>query len=91
MPLLFLYRGEVIPSFTLQAILLWLRATPSEVKIVLGSHIALPKERRIPISADGTLLIHPNAAQSARRLSLNELLLAAQQRETGKGNRAGGS
>ncbi len=85
-PLLFLYRGEVIPSFTLQAILLWLRATPSEVKIVLGSHIALPRERRIPISADGTLLIHPNAAQSARRLSLNELLLAAQQRESGKGN-----
>ncbi len=83
-PLLFLYRGEVIPSFTLQAILLWLRATPSEVKIVLGSHIALPRERRIPISADGTLLIHPNAAQSARRLSLNELLLAAQQRESGK-------
>jgi hypothetical protein len=35
-PLLFLYRGEVIPSFTLQAILLWLRATPADVKIVLG-------------------------------------------------------
>ena len=26
-PLLFLYRGEVVPSFTLQAILLWLRVT----------------------------------------------------------------
>lgn len=81
-PLLFLYRGEVVPSFSLQAILLWLRATPAEVKIVLGSHIALPQERRIPIRDDGTLLLDPNAAKRARRLSLNELLLAAQQRDT---------
>ncbi len=58
--------------------------TPSDVKIVLGSHIALPSDRRIPIRADGTLLVHPNAAQRARRLSLNELLLAAQQRESGQ-------
>ncbi|MEP6956831.1 MAG: hypothetical protein ABI883_08390, partial [Chthoniobacterales bacterium] len=48
-PLLFLYRGEVIPSFPLQAILLWLRITPAEVKVVLGSHIGLPQDRRIPI------------------------------------------
>ena len=82
-PLLFLYRGEVIPSFALQAILLWLRITPAEVKIVLGSHIALPQERRIPIASDGTLVVNPNASKRARRLSLNEVLLAAQQRETG--------
>lgn len=82
-PLLFLYRGRVIPSFSLQAILLWLRITPAEVKVVLGSHIELPQGRRIPIRADGTLLLNPNAAKGARRLSLNELLLAAQQRETG--------
>ena len=83
-PLLFLLRGEVVPSFALSAILLWQRATPAEVKIVLGSHIALPQGSQIPIRADGTVLIHPNASQRARRLSLNELLLAAQQRETGK-------
>ena len=82
-PLLFLLRGEVVPSFALQAVMLWQRVTPAEVKIVLGSHIELPQGRRIPISADGTVLIHPNAAQRARRLSLNELLLAAQQREAG--------
>ncbi len=83
-PLLFLLRGEVVPSFPLQAILLWQRATPAEVKIVLGSHIELPQGGRIPIQADGTMLIHPNAALRARRLSLNELLLAAQQRESGQ-------
>ena len=80
-PLLFLYRGEVIPSFALQAILLWLRVTPAEVKVVLGSHIALPQDRRIPIRRDGTLLIDPNASKRGRRLTLNEILLAAQQRD----------
>ncbi|CAN5577655.1 hypothetical protein BH20VER1_BH20VER1_27960 [soil metagenome] len=83
-PLLFLYRGEVIPSFTLQAILLWLGVTPADVQVVLGSHIALPQDRRIPIRADGTVLVDPNAAKRARRLSFNELLLAAQKRDTGE-------
>jgi len=87
-PLLYLYRGEVIPSFPLQAILLWLRATPAEVQIVLGSHIMLPQNRRIPISSDGTLLVDPNSGRRGRRMSLNELLLAAQQRDGGKADRA---
>ena len=55
-PLLFQYRGEVIPSFTLQALMLWLRVTPAEVKIELGSQILLPQGRKIPIRADGTVL-----------------------------------
>ena len=80
-PLLFLYRGEVVPSFPLQAILLWMRITPAEVKIVLGSHIELPGGKRIPIGSDGTVLVHPNGETKARRLTLNELLLATQNRE----------
>lgn len=83
-PLLFRYRGEVIPSFALQAVLLWLRVTPAEVTIDLGSHISLPQGRKIPIRADGTLLISPNAGKKARHLTLNELLLATQQSEAGK-------
>jgi len=83
-PLLFLFRGEVVPSFTLQAILLWLRVTPAEVKIELGSHLLLPQNRRIPVAADGTLLVDPTALNRAGRLSLNELLLAAQQLDTAK-------
>ncbi len=82
-PLLFMYRGEVIPSFTMQAILLWLRITPAEVKVEIGSHIALPDGRKVPIDSRGSMLIHPNAAQTAQRISLNELLLATQQREGG--------
>lgn len=85
-PLLFRYRGEVIPSFALEAILLWLRVTPAEVAIDLGSHISLPQGRKIPILADGTVLISPNAAKKARHFALNGLLLIAQQRDAGKKN-----
>jgi len=80
-PLLFRYRGEVIPSFPLQAILLWLRITPAEVKVELGSQLVLPGERKIPILSNGTMLINPLVANNARRITLNELLLAAQQRD----------
>ncbi len=83
-PLLFRYRGEVIPSFALEAILLWLRVTPAEVSIDLDSHISLPRGRVIPIRSDGTVLISPNASRKARHLALSDLLVAAQQRDTGK-------
>ena len=80
-PLLFLYRGEVVPSFPLQAVLLWMRITPAEVKIELGSHIELPGGKSIPIDSDGTVLVHPNGESKARRVTLNELLLATQNRD----------
>lgn len=82
-PLLFQYRGEVIPSFAFQAALLWLRVTPAEVKIDIGKYIWLPHSK-IPIRSDGTAVINPNVVKRARRLTLNELLLAAQQRQQGK-------
>jgi CHASE2 domain-containing protein len=82
-PLLFQYRGDVVPSFALQAVLLWLGLTPGEVKIDIGSAITLPNGTRIPISSDGTLLINPRMTNRIRHLSLNELLLAAQQQESG--------
>lgn len=83
-PLLFLYRGEVIPSFALQAALLWLRVTPAEVTIDLGSQISLPQGRKIPIQADGTLLISPNVSKKVHRITLNELTLATQQHDAGQ-------
>src|SRR2546429_4613153 len=81
-PLLFRYRGEVIPSFAFEAILLWLRLTPGEVSIDLeppdvDSHIFLPHGRKIPIRSDGTLLISPNASRKAHHLGLSDLLVAA--------------
>ena len=83
-PLLFQYRGEVVPSFALEAVLLWLRVPHEEVRIAIGDAIELPQGRKIPIEADGTIVVNRNAANLARRLTSNELLLAAQQREQGK-------
>jgi hypothetical protein len=82
-PMLFQYRGEVIPAFALQAALLWMRLTPGEVKIDIGTAITLPNGTKIPIRSDGTVLVNPRLAQSARHITLNELLLAAQQHESG--------
>ena len=80
-PLLFNYRGEVIPAFALQAFLTWARIPMSEAQIQIGSHIALPGGRKIPIDWDGSLTVNPNASKLGRRFSLNELLLLAQQRQ----------
>lgn len=82
-PLLFQYRGEVIPSFALQTVLLWLRTPLNEVKIEIGRTISLPNGTKIPIRSDGTILINPRMDRRARRVRLNELLLAAQQHESG--------
>jgi CHASE2 domain len=82
-PLLFLYRGEVVPSFALQAIMLWLGATPSEVKVQLGKYIYLPNGWKIPIRRDGTVMVNPIAAKQVRRLAVTDILLAAQERDTG--------
>jgi hypothetical protein len=82
-PLLFQYRSEVIPAFALQVFLTWARIPMSEVTIALGSHIALPQGRKIPIGNDGSILINPNAARLGYRLSLNELLLLVQQKPKG--------
>ena len=80
-PLLFQYRGEVIPSFALQTALLWMRVPANEVKIDLGSYIYQPNGRKIPLLPDGSTLINPNAAKRARHITSSELLLAAQQHE----------
>ena len=82
-PLLFLYRGEVVPAFALQAIMLWLGATPGEVKVQLGKYISLPNGWKIPIRRDGTVIVNPAAAKQARRLAVTDILLAAQERDTG--------
>ena len=80
-PMLFEYRGEIVPSFPLQAIMLWLRATPADVKVQLGKQIILPNGWKIPLHSDGTTTMNPAARGCVRRLSLNELLLAAQEHE----------
>lgn len=80
-PMLFEYRGEIVPSFALEAIILWLRATPGDVQVELGSQIVLPNGWKIPLHPDGSTTINLAARQSVRRLSLSELLVAAQEHD----------
>lgn len=80
-PLLLNYRGEVIPAFALQAFLTWAHIAMSEVQVQIGSHIALPGGRKIPIDWDGSVTVNLNASKLGRRFSLNELLVLAQQRQ----------
>jgi hypothetical protein len=61
--------------------LTWARTPMSEVQIEVGSHIALPGGRKIPINWDGSLTVNPNSSKLGRRFGLNELLLLAQQRQ----------
>jgi hypothetical protein len=55
------------------------------VKVDIGSFISLPNGQKIPIREDGTALISPSEIKRTRQLSLNDLLLAAQQHENQSG------
>lgn len=78
-PLLVRYRGQVVPTFTLQAALLWLKVTPGEIKVRLGSHIDLGDGRRIPIDDAGFMLVDPWSPARVSRLGFDDLLLIAEQ------------
>lgn len=78
-PLLVRYRGQVLPTFTLQAALLWLKVTPAEIKVRLGSYIDLGDGRRIPIDHAGFMLVDPWSPARVSRLGFDDLLLVAEQ------------
>ena len=78
-PLLVRYRGQVLPTFTLQAALLWLKVTPGEIKVRLGSYIDLGDGRRIPIDAAGFMFVDPWSPARVSRLGFDDLLLVAEQ------------
>jgi hypothetical protein len=78
-PLLFRYRGEVVPSFVLQAVTLWFKATPDEVGAYLGSHINIAEKVEIPIDAAGNMVVNFDARFG--RVACDDLLLALSQIE----------
>ena len=80
-PLVFRYRGQVVPSFVLQAAMLWFGVTPEEVTMVPGSHIALGKDIRLPVDAAGTMAI--DFTIPVVRFSLADLILSAEQHQSG--------
>lgn len=80
-PLLFRYRGQVTPSFTLQAVLLWAKLTPDEVTGEIGSHIDLGGRMRIPIDASGRMRVDFGSPRGG--IGFAELMLASEQKDAG--------
>jgi len=81
-PLLFRQNGQVVPSFPLQAMMMWSRLTPDEVSVVLGSHIDLSHKRRIPIDARGRMRV--DFAAPRGQVSFDDLLFASEQAAAGR-------
>lgn len=78
-PLVLRYRGQVIPSFVLQAVMLWKKLTPDEISVELGSHVQLGDSLRIPIDAAGRMRVDFGTARTS--FGFDSLLLAAEQVE----------
>ena len=81
MPLVLRYRGQVVPAFALQAVMLWLKLTPDEVAVELGSHIQLGKNLRIPINITGRMRVDFGAPRG--EFSFDDLVLASEQTAAG--------
>lgn len=76
-PLLLRYRGQVVPSFALQAILLMEKLTPDDVSVEMGEKIRLGGLLEIPIDARGEMRIHFGAPKD--RCGFEDLLLSSAQ------------
>ena len=81
-PLLFNYRGQITPSFTLQAIMLWEKLTPDDIAVETGSSIALGDKLRIPIDSAGRMRVDFGSLRI--KFSLEDLVLASEQKQAGR-------
>ena len=81
-PLLFRYRGELVPSFVLQTVMLWLKLPPDQIKGVCGSHLALGDNTLIPIDQTGAMWV--NFEPSFTRFGCDELLVAVSLKNAGQ-------
>jgi len=78
-PLVFRYRGQVVPSLALQAIILWLKLTPDDVVVEPGVRIALGKKAAVPIDAAGRMNV--DFKSPLTRFGCDDLLLAVDQQQ----------
>jgi hypothetical protein len=80
-PLIFRHHGQVVPSFPLQAMMMWARLTPDEVSVEIGSHIELGQKRRVPIDNRGRMRV--DFATPRGGLSFDDMLFATEQTSAG--------
>ncbi|MEY5009258.1 MAG: hypothetical protein RLZZ253_397, partial [Verrucomicrobiota bacterium] len=78
-PLLWRYRGQMVPSLVLQSCILWEKATLDEVSVELGRFIRIGDRLRIPINSRGEMPVNPHAVFG--RCSFEDLLLTTSQKE----------
>lgn len=76
-PLILRYRGQVVPSFVLQAAMLWHKVAVDEVEVHVGSHISLGTRVRIPINDRGEMRVNWGVPRTV--FSFEDLLLTAEQ------------
>ena len=81
-PLVLRYRGQIVPAFVLQAVMLWMKLTPDDVTVEPGSHVLLGKGMRIPIDAAGRMRVDFGSPRG--EFSFGDLILASQLAEAGK-------
>ena len=85
-PLVLRYRGQLVPTFVLQATLLSEKASLDDVTVVLGSHIAIGDRVRVPIDGAGEMRVDFGARRD--QCGLDDLVLAAEQRDAGNAQTA---
>jgi len=78
-PMVFRYRGNMVASFVLEAMMLWYGVTPEEVEVRLGSDIRLGDKLTIPINRAGAMLV--DWKQPYDRVGFDDLVLAEDQLE----------
>lgn len=76
-PLVMRYRGQVVPSFVLQAVVMWEKLSLDDVTVELGSHIALGDRVKIPIDAAGRMRVDFGVPRG--RCGFDDLVLASVQ------------
>jgi len=77
--MVFRYRGQMVPSFVLQALMLWYGVTPEDVDVTLGSEIRLGDSLAIPVNQAGAMLV--DWQQPYDRAGFDDLELAVDQFE----------
>jgi hypothetical protein len=80
-PLLLRYRGQVVPAFALQAILLSEKLTLEDVSVEMGVKIRLGGLLEIPIDTRGEMRVHFGAPKN--RCGFEDFLLSSSQLDAG--------
>jgi CHASE2 domain-containing sensor protein len=78
-PLVFRYHGQVVPSFVLQAILMWEKLTPDDVVVEPG--VAVTLAGRVPIPVDRAGRMRVDFGVRKHRCGFDEMVLASDQIE----------